>query len=362
MADEKDLDSVMDAKFAEMNAREQDTGAASATAATEASVEQRAEVAAPEVPDQPSGDRPRGPDGKFLPKTADAPATAAATPITDRAEPTAATAAPSTAQAVSPPVSWSAEAKAAFAALTPAVQQAVLKREKEVSDGFAQKSAELKDWEPLKSVLGPRQHALAAAYGSVANGIQTLFSLSDYAEKDAHGFIKWFAQQRGIDLSSLAGTPAGQPQASADPTIAALQQQIASLNQQLTGFTQSQEQAQQAELTRQIEAFKADPKNVHFEAVRAEMAALMQGGRAKDLQDAYDKAVYANPETRRLVMEEQRAAEQAQRDAENARAAAEARRIRDTNQATTGVTGASPSKARKWDETMDEKHKALSAA
>jgi len=363
LADEKpSLDDAMDAKFAEINARDQAPADSTVQPIEPAPQTETAPATSPSASTEPSGDRPRGPDGKFLPKTADAPATAAATPTTDRAEPTAATAAPSTAQAVSPPVSWSAEAKAAFATLTPAVQQAVLKREKEVSDGFAQKSAELKDWEPLKSVLGPRQHALAAAYGSVANGIQTLFSLSDYAEKDAPGFIKWFAQQRGIDLSSLAGTPAGQPQASADPTIAALQQQIASLNQQLTGFTQSQEQAQQAELTRQIEAFKADPKNVHFEAVRAEMAALMQGGRAKDLQDAYDKAVYANPETRRLVMEEQRAAEQAQRDAENARAAAEARRIRDTNQATTGVTGASPSKARKWDETMDEKHKALSAA
>jgi hypothetical protein len=363
LADEpKSLDDVMDAKFAEINARDQaPTNVSAAPDAPAASVEP-AVSAAPDATDAPSGDRARGPDGKFLPKPAEAATAATAPPITDRAEPTAATAAPSTAQAVTPPVSWSAEAKAAWNALPPAVQQAALKREQEVSSGFAQKTAELKEYEPLKSILGPRQHLLAAEYGSVANGLQTLFSLSEFAAKDAPGFVKWFAQQRGIDLSSLAGTPAGQPQVSADPTIAALQQQIGSLTTEIQTAKQQREQAEQVELGRQIDAFKADPKHVHFEAVRAHMAALMQSGAAKDMQDAYDQAVYANPETRRLVMEEQRAADEAKRAADNAKSAAEAIRIRETNQATTGVRGASPSKARSWDETMEEKHKALSAA
>ena len=148
MADEKPtIDDTMSRVLQDIEARETKTAASESpppSDATAASVEQTtATVAAPEATNQPAGDRPRGPDGKFIAKTADAPA-APATPTPDRAEPTAATAAPSTAQAVSPPVSWSAEAKAAFAALSPAVQQAVLKREKEVSDGFAQKSAELK--------------------------------------------------------------------------------------------------------------------------------------------------------------------------------------------------------------------------
>lgn len=361
MADENtspSIDDTMSRVLADIAARESSEPAPATPAASAEPT--TATVATPEATDTTSGDRPRGPDGKFI--KADAQAPAAPTPV--HAEPTAA-AAPATVPS-GPPESWTAEAKASiWPQLTPAAQAEIIRREKAVTDGFAQKSAELKDWEPLKSVLGPRQHVLSAAYGSVANGLQTLFALSDYAEKDAPGFVRWFAQQRGIDLSSLAGTPAGQPQTeqvSADPTIAALQQQIATLNQQITGFTQQQQQAQTAQLTSQIEAFKADPKNVHFEAVRAHMAALMQGGQAKDLQEAYDMAVYANPSTRSLVMEEQRKAAEAQRAAEQARAVEEAKRQKATNVVSNGSLGAAPARPGRWQDTLDRRARELGAA
>lgn len=182
MADEQEntgdkMGASMERIFANIVKRESEAPAAASDASAERQ-ESTPATAAPEATDTASGDRARGPDGKFIPKSAVEP-TAPATSTPDLAEPTAVAAAPSTAQPANPPVSWSAEAKAAFVQLSPAVQQAVLKREKEVSDGFAQKSAELKEYEPLKSVIGPRQHALSAAYGSVANGIQTLFALSD---------------------------------------------------------------------------------------------------------------------------------------------------------------------------------------
>jgi hypothetical protein len=348
------MDDTMTRVMADMAEREKTTEPTETPVQTEEQPSASSEAA-------PSGDRPRGPDGKFIPKDSAAPEAAAAAQTTVRAEPTA-TAAPATAPS-GPPESWTADAKAnIWPQLTPTAQAEILRREKAVTDGLAQKSAELKEYEPLKSILGPRQHLLAAEYGSVANGLQTLFSLSEFAAKDAPGFVKWFAQQRGIDLSSLAGTPAGQPQVSADPDIAALQQEIAALKQNLGGFTQQQEQAQQAELNRQIEAFKADPKNAHFETVRGHMAALMQGGQARDLQEAYDMAVHANPQTRALVTEEQRKADQAKREAEQARAVAEAKRQKETNVATTGALGASPTKPRSWEETMAETAKRLNAA
>jgi hypothetical protein len=363
MADEQELttvDDTMSRVMADIAKRESEAGAP--VPAADASVEPAvsSSSAAPEATDTASGDRPRGPDGKFIAKTADAPATA--TPITDHAEPTATTAAPSTAQAVTPPVSWSAEAKAAWNALPPAVQQAALKREQEVSSGFAQKTAELKRYDALESVLGPRRAALAAEFGSEAQAVQTLFALSDYARQDFPGFVRMLAQQRGIDLASLAGTPVDQTQVSADPTIAALQQEIGTLKQNLQGFTAQQQQAQADELNRQIETFKADPKHTHFEAVRAHMAALMQGGQAKDMQDAYDQAVFANPTTRALVMEEQRKADEAKRAAEQARQVAEANRMKAANVATTGALGASPTKPGTWQETMDKRARELNAA
>ena len=362
MADENtspSIDDTMSRVLADIATRESSGTVEPPPAAPVASVESGPVTMAPEATESTSGDRPRGPDGKFIPK---ADTSATATPV--QAEPTAG-AAPATAPS-GPPESWTAEAKAnIWPALTPAAQAEIIRREKAVTDGLSQKSAELERYKPLESVLGPRRAQLAAEFGDEVKGVQTLFALSDFAAKDAPGFIRWFAQQRGIDIGSLAGTTVGQQQTeqvSADPTIAALQQEIATLKQSLTGFTQQQEQAQTAQLTSQIEAFKADPKNVHFEAVRADMAALMQGGRAKTLQEAYDQAVYANPTTRSLVMEESRRAAEAQQAAERAKAVEEAKRIRATNVVSDGSVGAAPTKPKSWQETLDNRARELNAA
>ena len=73
---------------------------------------------------------------------------------------------------------------------------------------------------------------------------------------------------------------------------------------------------------------------VHFEAVREDMAALLQAGRAKDLKDAYDMAVYANPQTRQALLEQQR--QEALKQAQSAAIAARAK------SAAVSVRGSSP--------------------
>lgn len=357
MADDTDmtLDSAMDAAFAKMQDAEK-----AAPAEVPA-----AEPVATETPTQ-AAERARDERGRFAASQSAeaAPVTAApATPTTDRAEPVAATTAPSTAPVAGPPPGWSAESKAAFAQLPASIQADVLKREKEVSDGFAQKTAELKRYDGLESVIGPRRAVLAAQYGSEAQGIQTLFALSDYAEKDGPGFLRWFAQQRGIDLASLAGTPAGQvEQPPADPALAAVQQRQNAIEQRLQAADAAEQARQQAALESQIATFASDPAHKHFESVRQHMAALMQGGQARDMQDAYDQAVYANPTTRALVLAEQNAAAEKARAEAQAKAVADAKRTRETIVASNGATGASPTKPRSWEETMDARHKELNAA
>lgn len=349
------LDSAMDAAFAKMSEAEKAPPAETTVAAEPAA----------ETPTQ-AAERARDERGRFAAtQSAEAaPVTAApAKETTDRAEPVAATTAPSTAPVIGPPPGWSAESKAAFAQLPASIQADVLKREKEVSDGFAQKSAELKRYEALESVIGPRRTVLAAQYGSEAQGVQTLFALSDYAEKDPQGFVRWYAQQRGIDLASLAGTPAGQlDQPQLDPPVAAIQQRLEAIDQRLTAADRAEQARQQAALESQIATFSADPAHKYFESVRQDMAALMSGGRAKDMQDAYDQAVYANPTTRALVLAEQRAADEKARAEAQAKAVAEAKRTRETLVASNGATGASPTKPRSWEETMDARHKELNAA
>lgn len=117
------------------------------------------------------------------------------------------------------------------------------------------------------------------------------------------------------------GQPPEQSNAWIDPEVRRLQSEIAELKQ----FQQDrirQEQAAQAARVQEayqstkaeLDAFAKDKPD--FEAVRADMAALIQAGAAKDLQDAYDKAVWANPQTRAARLEAERKAEEAKRQAE----------------------------------------------
>ena len=71
---------------------------------------------------------------------------------------------------------------------------------------------------------------------------------------------------------------------------------------------QQQNMAEQRDtdsLNSEITKFSSDPLHNHFETVKGQMAALLQAGQAKDLSDAYEQAIYANPTTRSLVLAEQ---------------------------------------------------------
>lgn len=64
----------------------------------------------------------------------------------------------------------------------------------------------------------------------------------------------------------------------------------------------------------------------HFEAVRNDMADLLDAGQAKTLQEAYDKAVWLNPNVRQTLIENERAEAskkfEAERQAQRAKSAA----------------------------------------
>ncbi|WP_448206486.1 hypothetical protein [Azospirillum sp. sgz302134] len=250
-----------------------------------------------------------------------------------------------------PPASWSATAKAEWAKLPPAIQQEVLKREGDVQKGFEQRAQEIKRYERLDHVLGPRRDAMVQHYGSEAAAIETLLQAWDQASRDPMGFIQAFAQQRGINLST-----ATQPAADTyvDPQLASVQQQV----QQLQTIIQSQQQAavraEQESIADQIARFKADPSNQHFDAVRADMAALIQAGRATDLKTAYDMAVWARPDIRNALLEQQEKDRQAKAQQEAADRAAAARKAAGTPLTQRGAPAATRAAPRSLEQTMAE--------
>lgn len=234
---------------------------------------------------------------------------------------------PADVQPVSPPDRWSAEDKAAFSLLPREAQELVLKREKDVEGHLTKKSQEIaeqrKIYDGLESILAPRRQVWAMSGVTQELALSRLFELSDFASTDPRGFVKWFASQHGIDLGE---STAAEDNENVDPTLARIIEKVDALDRTTNGWRQAQEAQQTAYLQSQIDAFKADPKNPHFEDVRLDMMALMLGGRAKGLEDAYEMACYANPLIRSKILEEQKKQEEVARLTQAKEAAAKAKK------------------------------------
>ena len=286
---------------------------------------------------------PRDERGRFQPRAQEAAAATEEIPAEPTAEMNAPDqggeppAEPADAQPLSPPARWSAEDKAQFAALPREAQEIVLKREGDVERHLTQKTQEFaetrRQYDALNQILEPRRQAWAMDGMTEQQALTQLFALSDFASQDPAKFTLWFAQQRGVDLRQLAGQsaqaaapePGQQPQA-ASPELAPIINKIQSIEQMLQAEKQEQLSRQQAEINRQIGEFKSTPGHEHFDAVRLEMAALLKSGRASDMQDAYDKAVWANPATRNILLDQQRKADEAKRAEAAKQAAAKAQK------------------------------------
>lgn len=269
------------------------------------STEGDAEAVIDEIAEQQAPARARDPKtGKFV-AASEAPEQPVkpqvkATPEAKEATPPA----PSTAPAVGkPPPGWSAEAKATWATLPPALQQAVLKREQEVSDGFRQKSDEMRRFQELEGVIAPRRsYYQRFGFKSDAEAVNHLMTLSDSMERNPGATIAHLAQHYGVDLRTLTG---GQVQQ--NPQLQQPQQQ-----QQPDIARTVQEQVEMTFARMTVQEFEADPPE-HYQEVKPLMQKLLQMGEATDLKDAYDKAVWMRPDLRQQVLDSQKAAEEAKR-------------------------------------------------
>lgn len=274
---------------------------------------------------QLDGGQVRNPDGTFAPKpaaTTEAPAAAA--PVVQY-----------------PTQGLPGLAPEVFAALPAETQQHVVRTMEALNQQAAQ-------YQAVEQVIGPRRQGWAIHGMTDGAVLNQLFALSDFAEKDPQGFVRHFAQQRGIDLEVLAFGP--EP---TDPHVAATNTRIQQLEAQLAGFTAQQQQTQHNGIVQEIVNFAdekgADGKplrpyfgelgNTVLPFIQASMARNPGKSRSEILSEAYDNACWGNPAIRAKVQ----AASNAVREAERLRGATEvAGRAR---KAGVSVSGGTPSDA-----------------
>lgn len=285
---------------------------------------------------QTGDERPRGPDGKFIAKDA-GPEEAEATKAEENEQTVSAE------EGHEAPTSWSAVAKAEWAKLPPAIQQEVLKREGDVAKGFEERATRLKSYEPIEQALEPVRQALDLRGVSPAQYIGQLVAAEQYLQKSPVEAIQYLAKSYGVDLQGLTQQ---QAESSQDPAMTAVQQQLREIEQRQTQHFQELANQQIQSAGKQIEAFKADPKHKHFDAVYDDMVALAglekQRGAQPTLESLYEKAIWANPTIRAQILAEQKAEQEARDKAEKAKRLTDAKRQEGVNLSTEGATGQTP--------------------
>jgi len=222
--------------------------------------------------------------------TATAAPPAAGTPPAKEGEGTA----PPTAAALQPPKTWRPEAAAKFATLPPEVQQEVLKREEDIFKGLESYKADASIGKALKGVVQPYLQIFQSQgidpMQQVSGLMRAHVALATGTPEQKQQFFQHLAKEYGVDLDVEAPY--------VDPQVVGLQKQLSDLQSRLNGREQQEADKARTALQAEIDTFASDPAHQYFDEVANDIAGLLRSGAAKDLKDAYEKAIWANPITR----------------------------------------------------------------
>lgn len=270
--------------------------------------------------------------------------------------------------AAAPPATWSAGAKAIYASLPEIARKEIAKRETDYARGIQQYAEKAKVADSFMREAQPYE-AMLRAEGSnpvaaLSAFLQQAYTLRSATPQERGRLIMETAQKFGADLSPYLGQQAEQPggQTQDLSQVQALVQQLVAPhlrkiqqweNSQATA-QQHQEQQMEQEISSQITAFQSatnedgSPKHLYFENVRPLMSAFFANGQAKDLEQAYDMACFANPEVRAALIADQHRAADAQRLEEAKRKTGQAKSasFNPTGQGGIGIAGATQSSLR----------------
>lgn len=213
----------------------------------------------------------------------------------------------------------------------PAETQATLAR---TMDDINARQAHFQRLEQVEQLVAPRRDAWALNGMTDAQALNQLLALSDFAGRDPQGFIKYIAQNNGVDLEELV--LGAEP---VDPQYKALQDQIAELQGARTRDTQQQQQAAHQKMVDGVVAFASEagqdgqPLRPYFGELGNDVLPFISAVKAQNpnwphtqvLQEAYDRACWGTPSVRSKMQAAANAAGEAERLRQGAEKAEKAR-------------------------------------
>lgn len=247
-----------------------------------------AQISAQLFPDKPADEELDGPAGGPT-----------VTPVADTPEPVVPEPVVPTIRAV--PKSWPKEMHEHWGKVDPKVQEYWETRESQMLNGLDQYKGDAQYGKTLREVMTPFEHLLRQHRLEPHQAVQSLMvahqRLTDGPLEQRRAAYDELGRNLGLTAPIGNGT-ATTAQPSLDPAIQALQTEFQGLKQSLTAREQADYHAAQQRVTQEVEAFAADAKaHPYFQEVSADITALLKGGVATSLQDAYERAVRMNPVT-----------------------------------------------------------------
>jgi hypothetical protein len=225
---------------------------------------------------------------------------------------------PADVQPLDPPSRWSDADKEMFAKQPRETQEFLLNRSKDMEADYTRKTQELSEtrraiepmlnevnqWEPYLKSVGV---APSVAFSNLLANDQILRTGTVEQKYQAAAQL---AQDYGLDLAALAHF--GETLPKVDPIISQLRQEVYDLK----GFVGQQKQqtvaARESAVVSEIEGFisakdaTGNLKHPHFERVEPTMAKLIKDGTARDLNEAYEKALRLDDELYQETLKRER--------------------------------------------------------
>ena len=315
---------------------------------------------------------PRGQDGKFQ-KTADlagkivAPEPVVEPEVDPAAEPAVEPTVEPVVEPVDPalekaPSSWTKEAQAKWAATDPVIRKEAIRREADFHKGLETYKGWARVGQELNAEIQPYEALIRAANTApqavIKDVFNTIYQLKTGSSDQKAAVALNILNEYGVDLAAVqaASEKIAEGLPPVDPEVQQLKIEMQRLKQENQEREQAAQRSQFAEVVNEAEAFKKAAGHEHYEDVKLEMAAFIESGVCSTLQEAYDKAIWANSQVRAKLEAERQKAERVK----TAEKAAAAKKAASTNVVPRGTLPGAP-KVGTMEDTIKTKLREINA-
>jgi hypothetical protein len=197
------------------------------------------------------------------------------------------------------PKSYTKEYQDTFKTLSPDWRKYLIEREKQVERGFSEKNNRIESYKWADNAFNSRQERMAKlGFNKAQDYIEHMTAIDDALELNPAETIKALANAYGVNFGETTNSNTE------------VQRQIATMQQEMQSYRDFIKNQQQQQANNEFNAFinakdeAGNPKHPYFEDVKADMSNLLAQGRARNFEEAYNAAIWANEAVRQKLIEE----------------------------------------------------------